>query len=174
MMTNINRIIVASLLIIATAVNGSFIRAGVASHVMWVNGIAPAPHLARGENFWEGVYAFGEDGGRTAGGSAIYVYHTIRIYRTGDAWLAEIESNGFQTARQLTCDVKLDERRARLYFKSYGETNVFKPYTEGQLLLTLERARRNRRSVILTRWGAFQPAVNPLKSGQVYFRRERQ
>ncbi|MBD0325716.1 MAG: hypothetical protein ICV68_04760 [Pyrinomonadaceae bacterium] len=133
---------------------------------------ASAGSFAQDESFWLGTFGFGEDGGKTAGGSAIYVFHKIEIYREGNGLMAAIESNGYQTARQLVCDVKLHGRRAEFYFKHYGETNLFQNYKEGQLLLTLERTTRNKRALLLTYWGAFQPATRPLRSGRVYFKKD--
>lgn len=129
-------------------------------------GFAPVGQQSGG---WEGTYAFGEDGGETAGGTPIFVHHQIKIYRTAHALLADIESNGYQNARQLVCDVRIRGRRANLYFKRYGETNMFKPYRKGQLMLALERTPGKLKPVIVTHWGAYGPSLQPLKSGRIYF-----
>jgi hypothetical protein len=135
-----------------------------------VAGIAAAGRAGHSQDFWEGTYEFAEDGGKTAGGTPILVFHTLMIRREGDSLVAEIESNGYQTARHLFGEVKLRPGAALIYFQSYGETNLFKPYSEGELLLTLKRSsRRGRRALVLTEWGAFQPAVRELASGRVHF-----
>ena len=134
---------------------------------------ASTKQAERDEAFWVGDYSFGEDGGKTAGGSAIFVVHSLGIRKEAGTLVAEITSQGYQTSRHVTGTVKVTGNVARIYFKSYGEGNMYQPYREGDLLLTLKRVAQGGRTRILTYWNAFEPAVKPLGNGRVYFKRER-
>jgi hypothetical protein len=129
--------------------------------------------IIQNKSVWEGFYEFSEDGGRTAGGTPILVEHLITIYQENNSLLAELTSNGYQTARNLVGEVRVEGNRARIHFRSYGDVNTFKAYEAGQLLLTLVRSGTRGKARILTYWGAFQPAVQPLRSGRVYFKKGR-
>lgn len=119
----------------------------------------------------EGTYTFQEGGGRTAGGTGEFVEHTLVVRRRGEELIADIDANGFQTSRSLRCSAKVEGEKISLYFQSYREGNVFTPYQKGQLLLTLERSVAGGKPRLLTYWGAYQPALNSLRSGRVYFRK---
>ena len=119
------------------------------------------------QTVWKGVYEFSEDGGKTAGGTAINIYHTIEVRETADGLMATIQSNGYQTSVNLICTVKTENNKLLIYFADYGEDNIFENYKEGDLLLTLEAKSAKE---ILTFWGKFQPSVpKNEKSGKVYF-----
>src|SRR5690554_4432094 len=94
---------------------------------------------ANAQNEWLGNYIFEEDGGKTAGGTAIFVSHEMRIVESDDGLLAMIQSNGYQTSKDLICTTRANGDKLLIYFDSYGENNVFEPYEKGDLLLTLER-----------------------------------
>jgi hypothetical protein len=132
-----------------------------------------AKQTAGDESVWVGDYIFGENGGKTAGGTGIFITHSLGIHREAGALVAEIISQGYQTSRHLVGVVKVTGNTARIYFKSYGEDNLFRPYREGDLLLTLKRVSQRGRTLILTYWNAFEPAAQPLRNGRVYFKRER-
>jgi hypothetical protein len=132
---------------------------------------SPSANNKSDQNTWEGTYTFQEGGGRTAGGTGEFVKHTIVIRRAGEALVADIDANGFQTSRSLRCDAKTEGDKLSLYFLSYREDNVFEPYHKGQLLLTLERSTAGRRTRLLTYWGAYQPALNAARGGRVYFKK---
>ena len=122
------------------------------------------------QSTWEGTYTFREGSGRAAGAGTL-VEHTVVIYRQGDELIADIDANGFQTSRSLRCATKMEGDRLSLYFQRYREDNVFTPYQKGQILLTLARAAVGGRTRLLTYWGAYQPALNPVRSGRVYFKK---
>ncbi len=47
---------------------------------------------------------------------------------------------------------------------------MFEPYSEGDLLFTLERTTAKGKTVILTHWGKFTPSIpKNERSGKVYF-----
>lgn len=115
---------------------------------------------------WVGSYEFYENGGKTAGGTAILISHELNIIDGGDGLTASLQSNGYQTSSDLVCTAKVEGSKLLIYFQNYGEENMFEPYQPGDLLLTLERKGKS----ILTRWGKFAPSVpKNEKSGKVYF-----
>jgi hypothetical protein len=125
---------------------------------------------ANAQKEWLGSYSFDEDGGKTAGGTAIFVSHQIDIVESDDGLIATIQSNGYQTSKDLICTTKIDGARLLVYFDSYGENNVFEPYEKGDLLLTLERKTVKGKTELLTFWGKFTPVVpKNEKTGKVYF-----
>jgi hypothetical protein len=119
---------------------------------------------------WLGSYAFDEDGGKTAGGTAIFISHQLDLAEAEGGLMATLQSNGYQTSRDLICTARIEGARLLIHFDSYGENNVFEPYEQGDLLLTLERRTVKGRTEILTHWGKFQPVVpKNEKTGKVYF-----
>lgn len=125
---------------------------------------------AGAQSSWAGTYEFDEDGGKTVGGTAIFVSHELDIIETDDGFAAVLKSSGYQTSTDLQCTTKADGSRLLIYFDEYGEDNIFENYKKGELLLTLERKSDNKAETILTYWGAFKPiAKKNDKSGRVYF-----
>ena len=72
------------------------------------------------QGVWEGTYTFQEGGGRAGG----FVEHTIVISRQGDALIADIDANGFQTSRSLRCGTKIEGDKLNLYFQRYREGKI--------------------------------------------------
>ncbi|HEX6125984.1 MAG TPA: DUF5991 domain-containing protein [Pyrinomonadaceae bacterium] len=125
----------------------------------------PASALAHTD--WKGSYTFDEDGGKNAGGSAIFISHELTISDGGEGLVATLESNGYQTSSNLICKAKAEGSKLLIYFQSYGENNMFEPYKEGDLLLTLESTVAKG---ILTHWGKFTASIpKNQKSGRSYF-----
>ncbi len=123
-----------------------------------------------GQNEWVGRYEFSEDGGKTAGGTAIFVQHDLEIVEGNDGLIAFLKSNGYQTSKDLICTAKITGDKLNIYLESYGEDNVFESYKSGDLLLTLERKTEKVKTVLLTHWGKFTPIVpKNEKSGKIYF-----
>jgi hypothetical protein len=120
---------------------------------------------------WEGSYNFQEGGGRTKGSAGEFVEHTIVIRRRGEELIADIDADGFQTSRSLRCSAKAEGDKLSIYFQSYREGNVFTPYQKGQLMLTLEKTTVKGKVRLLTRWGAYEPALDAPHSGKAYFRK---
>jgi hypothetical protein len=119
---------------------------------------------------WLGVYEFNEDGGRNAGGTAIFVTHRLEIMTSDNGLIATLESNGYQTSRDLLCKVRVKGEKAFVYFEGYGENNIFESYQKGQLMFTLEKRNEGAKATLLTHWGLFKPVVpKNEKSGKVYF-----
>lgn len=114
---------------------------------------------ANAQKEWLGGYVYDEDGGKTAGGSAVFISHQIDVVESDDGMIATIQSTGYQTSRDLVCTTKVEGTKLLIYFDSYGENNIFEPYEKGDLLLTLERKTLKGKTEILTHWGKFQPVV---------------
>lgn len=121
---------------------------------------------------WVGTYEFNEDGGKTTGGTEIFISHQIEIRETGDSLIATLQSNGYQTSKDLIATAKTEGNKLMIYFESYGENNVFETFEPGDLLLTLERMTVKNKTEILTHWNKFLPVVTKNeKSGRVYFKK---
>ena len=124
------------------------------------------------QNLWIGNYEFDENGGKTVGGTPIFISHQIEIKQTDDGLLATIQSNGYQTSIDLVGTVKTQGEKLMIYFDSYGENNMFENYEQGDLLLTLEKKTVKDKTEMLTFWNKFHPIVpKNEKSGKVYFRK---
>lgn len=121
---------------------------------------------------WVGNYEFDENGGKSAGGTAIFITHLLEIKETENGLMATLQSNGYQTSNDLFCTAKPDGNKLSIYFESYGENNLFERFEPGDLLLTLERKIVKNKTEILTFWNKFQPSVpKNEKSGKIYFRK---
>jgi hypothetical protein len=125
---------------------------------------------AAGQSDWKGSYNFTEQGGKNAAGVAVIISHELEIFEGGDGLAARLDSNGFQSSAELVCTTKIDGAKLLIVFQSYGESNMFEPYEQGDLLMTLERKTEKGKQVIVTHWGKFTPAIpKNEKSGKIYF-----
>lgn len=134
-------------------------RSVVRASLLAALGIAAlaAPASAESRDAWPGTYSYTENGGRTAGGTAIVVTHEISVARDGAGYSAEITANGYQTQVQIVARGSVVGNRLLLRFFRDGEEQVFKGrYQEGALLLELERPVRGG---LLTHWHAYTPAT---------------
>lgn len=127
---------------------------------------------AYAQNDWAGKYEFDENGGKTAGGTVVFISHQLEIRETDDGLMAFIQSNGYQTSKDLVATTKIEGNKLLIYFESYGENNVFESYEEGDLLFTLEKQTVKGKTSILTHWNKFLPVVpKNEKSGMIYFKK---
>jgi hypothetical protein len=126
--------------------------------------------VSNAQTDWKGSYSFSENGGKNAGGTTIFISHELEIFDGGEGLVARLQSNGYQTSADLVCSTKVEGSKLMIYFQSYGENNMFEPYSPGDLLLTLERKAAKGKYVVLTYWGKFTPSIpKNEKSGKVYF-----
>lgn len=126
--------------------------------------------FSHAQSEWIGTYAFDEDGGKNAGGTAIFISHELTVMETDDGLRATLHSNGYQTSKDLNCKAKAEGSKLMIYFDSYGEDNVFESYKPGDLLLTLEKRTLKGKTELLTFWGKFLPIVpEKPKTGKVFF-----
>lgn len=125
---------------------------------------------AAAQKEWIGTYTFDEDGGRNVGGTPIFVSHVLTVTETDDGLIAHLESNGYQTSKDLNGKAKASGNKLEIYFESYGENNIFESYKKGDLLLTLERRIAKGKPELLTFWGKFSPIIpKNEKTGKAYF-----
>jgi hypothetical protein len=110
---------------------------------------------ARAQSPWAGSYTYEENGGRTAGGTGIFITHELNVLDGGDGLTATIQANGYQTSKDLMCIAKAEGTKLMIYIEGYGENNVFESYSKGDLLLTLERKKIKGKDVIVTYWGKY-------------------
>lgn len=121
---------------------------------------------------WAGKYDFAEDGGKTAGGTAVYISHQLDVSETDDGLIARLSSAGYQTSIDLNCTAKVQGNKLLVYFESYGEDNMFEKYAQGDLLFTLEKKTVKGKTQLLTYWSKFTPSIDPkAKNGKVYFQK---
>jgi hypothetical protein len=119
---------------------------------------------------WVGTYTFDEDGGRNAGGTAIFISHELVVMETDDGLRATLQSNGYQTSKDLICTAKVNGTKLDIFFESYGENNVFESYSPGDLLLALEKKTLKGKTELLTWWGKFTSIIpEKPKTGKVFF-----
>lgn len=138
--------------------------------VFIVLGLLIFPLHATAQSDWKGSYSFFENGGKNAGGAAIVISHELTIFDSGEGLAARFQSNGYQTSTDLVCTVRSEGSKIMIYFQSYGEDNMFEPYSTGDLLFTLENKNEKGKLEILTYWGKFAPAIlKNAKTGKVYF-----
>ena len=125
---------------------------------------------AAAQKDWVGTYTFDEDGGKNAGGTVIFIAHQLTIMETDDGLIAHLESNGYQTSKDLNCKAKVNGNKLEIYFDIYGENNIFETYEKGDLLLTLERRAVKGKQELVTFWNKFTPIVpKNEKTGRSYF-----
>lgn len=126
--------------------------------------------FAQGEKDWAGTYTFDEDGGKNAGGTTIFISHELNVMESDDGLIATLQSNGYQTSKDLNCKAKVQGAKLLIFFDSYGENNIFETYSPGDLLFTLEKRISKGKTEYLTWWGKFEPIVpRNEKSGKAYF-----
>jgi len=130
---------------------------------------------ANAQKEWLGSYTFDEDGGKTAGGTAIFIAHQLDVSESDDGLIATLQSNGYQTSKELMCTARVEGAKLLIYFDSYGENNVFEPFEPGDLLLTLERKTVKGKTELLTYCGKFTPVVpKNEKTGKAYFTKNKE
>lgn len=128
---------------------------------------------ASAQKEWVGTYTFDEDGGKNAGGTPIFIVHELVIMETDDGLRATLQSNGYQTSKDLNCSAKALGNKLQIIFESYGENNVFESYEKGDVLLTLEKKTVKGKPQVVTFWGKFTPVIpEKPKTGQVFFVRQ--
>ena len=142
----------------------------LAKFIIWSFLILAVNLAIQAQSSWVGTYEFDEDGGKNAGGTVIFISHQLEIKETENGLMATLQSNGYQTSKDLICTAKANGNKLSIYFESYGENNVFETFEAGDLLLTLERKAVKNKTEILTFWNKFLPVVpKNEKSGKVYF-----
>ncbi len=127
---------------------------------------------AQNEFNWIGKYEFYEDGGKTAGGTKIFISHELEIEKDGDGSLkANLSANGYMTYFDLWAYVKIEGNKLSIFFQKKGDSNSMGSYLKkNDLLLVLEAKKSHDKSQILTHWKKYQPGIEKYEeSGKVRF-----
>lgn len=109
---------------------------------------------------WAGEYQFEE----ALSSQSSIVYH-LTITQAGDGCQAEVTVEGFQSMQDLLADVTGDDHAIQLVFTGYTGNNLWQPYHEGDILLTLA----DRGDGMLTTWGALVPQLDQNQAPGQYF-----
>lgn len=120
-----------------------------------------------------GNYEFSEDGGKTFGGTAIFVGHDLQIKSDGTA---NLTANGYQTSKDIICQTKPVGTKLQVIFVKYNPDgfNTFEKYKGGEVLLTLEWKIIKKKKVLWTTFGEYAPAVfEAKKGGGIYFKKSK-
>lgn len=120
-----------------------------------------------------GTFEFSEDGGRTAGGTAVFVGHDLTINADGSGRLT---AAGYQTSREMFIKAKLVGTKLQVIFDKYDAdgSNMFESYKGGELLFTLEWKTVKGKKVLWTTFGKYEPAaIGFKKTGGVYFKKSK-
>jgi len=109
---------------------------------------------------WVGVYNFSEFVPPDQN-----MFYRFVIKRELDYFYAIIHIDGFQTLTRAKATVLGDQRKIDLVFDSYLPENIFYPYKEGDVLLSLEKSGGK----LITHWGVVKSIVyNNPKTGEYF------
>ena len=128
---------------------------------------------ANAQTSFSGKYEFSEDGGKTAGGTGVFVGHDLTINADGTGRLT---AAGYQTSKEMFVKTKMAGNKLQVVFDRYDPdgSNMFEPYKGGEILLTLEYRTVKKKKVLWTTFEKYEPVVhNAKKSGGVYFKRSK-
>jgi hypothetical protein len=120
-----------------------------------------------------GKYEFSENGGKTAGGTAVFVGHGLKIKSDGTA---NLTANGYQTSKDIICKTKLVGAKLQIIFDKHNPDgfNTFETYKSGELLLTLEWKTVKKKNILWTTFGKYEPVVGDAKKGGgIYFKKSK-
>jgi hypothetical protein len=120
-----------------------------------------------------GKYEFSEDGGKTAGGSAVFVGHGLQIKSDGTAI---VTVDGYQTSKHIHAKTKKVGAKMQLIFYKYDAENHAGPeiLSEGDLLMTLEWKTVKGKKVLWTTFAKHNPSVfDAKKGGGIYFKKSK-
>ena len=93
------------------------LKRAVLTTTLFVAALGAAP-LAQAAPSWSGTYVYEEDGGRTVGGTAIFISHELRLWRTNGMWMGKLESNGYQTYINASVSGRARGNRFEVLFNS--------------------------------------------------------
>jgi hypothetical protein len=125
---------------------------------------------ANAQTNFAGKYEFYEDGGKTAGGTAVFVGHDLTINADGSG---KLTAAGYQTSKDIFIKTKTVGSKLQILFVKFGEDQTGATDLEdGNLLLTLEYKTVKKKKVLWTTFGKYNPAVfDAKKGGGIYFKK---
>jgi Family of unknown function (DUF5991) len=119
-----------------------------------------------------GSYEFSENGGKTAGGTAVFVGHDLTINADGSG---KLTAAGYQTSKELFVKTKLVGSKLQILFVKYGEDQTVPTELKADtLLLTLEYKTVKKKKVLWTTFSGYAPVVfDAKKGGGIYFKKSK-
>jgi Family of unknown function (DUF5991) len=125
---------------------------------------------ANAQGNFVGKYEFFEDGGKNAGGTAIFVGQDLTINADGSG---KLTAAGYQTSKEIFFNTKVVGSKLQVLFEKYGEDHSGPTNLEaGSLLLTLEYKTVKKKKVLWTTFAGYTPAVfNAKKGGGIYYKK---
>jgi hypothetical protein len=125
---------------------------------------------ANAQTNFAGKYEFYEDGGKTAGGTAVFVGHDLTINADGSG---KLTAAGYQTSKDMFIKTKAVGSKMQILFVKYGEDQTGPTDLEdGNLLLTIEYKTVKKKKVLWTTFGKYSPVVfDAKKGGGIYFKK---
>ncbi len=127
---------------------------------------------ANAQTNFVGSYEFYEDGGKTAGGTAVVVGHDLTINADGSG---KLTAAGYQTSKDMFIETKSAGSKLQILFIKFGEDQAGPTDLEaGTLLLTIEYKTVKKKKVLWTTFGQYNPAVfDAKKGGGIYFKKSK-
>jgi Family of unknown function (DUF5991) len=128
---------------------------------------------ANAQTNFVGKYEFYEDGGKTAGGTAVFVGHDLTINSDGTG---KLTAAGYQTSKEMFIKTKLVGTKLQVIFDKYDTegSNTFESYKGNEILLTLEYKTVKKKKVLWTTYVKYSPVVfDAKKDGGIYFKKSK-
>ncbi len=127
---------------------------------------------ANAQTNFVGKYEFYENGGKTAGGTAVFVGHDLTINADGSG---KLTAAGYQTSKDMFIETKAVGSKLQILFVKYGEDQTGPTDMEdGSLLLTIEYKKVKKKKVLWTTFAGYSPAVfDAKKGGGIYFKKSK-
>ena len=117
--------------------------------------LAPVANAAKAPS-WSGTYIYEEDGGRTTGGTAIFITHTLQLWRKNGQWVGKLQSNGYQTYIDTVVSGRARGDRFDVVFQSRNAETRSPQARRGDRLFSLVRRANGQ---LQTQWGVFWPVT---------------
>jgi hypothetical protein len=112
---------------------------------------------------WIGIYKFNEFAEPDQN-----MWYSINIFKENNAYYAKVQIDGFQSMDRIKALVEGDKSLVCIVFIEYLPENLMEIYSEGDLLLKLEKED----DVIYTEWEAIGPLIIKNEERGIYFVKE--
>ena len=113
----------------------------------------------KGWGEWEGTYFAGQELGRSAGGSYMFLEFKLNIQKKDGQWSCEYSEDGWQTMVRVNCSVETSSNIGELIFESYADDDLYSSerYKKGHMFATMIRKSDD---VILVRFSGTEDRTN--------------
>jgi hypothetical protein len=127
---------------------------------------------ANAQTNFVGKYEFYEDGGKNAGGTAIFVGQDLTINADGSG---KLTAAGYQTSKDIFIKTKAVGSKLQILFVKFGEDQTGPTDLEvDDLLLTIEYKTVKKKKVLWTTFGKYNPAIyEAKKGGGIYYKKSK-